>query len=793
MKIRDIFCGIRTIRVPRSGCPVEQTIAGEIEPYLGGRARVEAGDGPPRSWQSRTLFIAVADGRWEKWLIRSGAKIPRGKDWVYFYAAREGSVFLLSSKPSFLYAAFAYVMENFLDLGADKMKPWVRTMSFSIEKSTFDLILTQYARTLRGFDRESYIRNYARLGFTHIEVNALAGPFPYEQGVPGEFYPDFYTYCPALDQFVESRLNQGLYPQEYLRANLERLKENARLAAKYGLVPGLLCFEPRSVPETLFQRYPTLRGARVDHPFRSFKPRYTLSLVHPAAQKHYAEMMTKLMTEAPALEFLSVWSNDSGSGFEHTKSLYVGRNGGAYMIREWKNDDEIAKAAAANIANFYRILRDAGAKINPDFRVITRLESFYGERRFLWPELRDGIDVEVNSLLTAGWENNYPHPVYPDIPVLGSAYHNALRPEEKKAAAELWGRGSRSYFYHFFNSHGNQEPLFGIPFPWLTYEKLRAAANLKIPTLAHMGGLQPPCVVPYAVNQEIFREFQFDAGVDIEQTVMKIARAYAGQRFAADLVKAWRLVEKAIRNFVPLSLYSGFGTVWNRLLVRPLVPDIARIPEEERAYYEKVMVSPIHNPNKVDLGKDVLFELISKKYAGLAYRRIDARVWKPLERAVDRFKTQRAKALKRGDQKAAAVFADQYYRATALRCLFETLRNSAVWIYAVHEYQDSPQKTTRRRCRLLLDKMIAREIDNTREFIKLWKEAPLEWMHISMFGETPFIYGENFPELLARKIALMKKHRKDEPFIDPDYMFRVENDPYRQSAPGGLLSATGRF
>jgi hypothetical protein len=146
---------------------------------------------------------------------------------------------------------------------------------------------------------------------------------------------------------------------------------------------------------------------------------------------------------------------------------------------------------------------------------------------------------------------------------------------------------------------------------------------------------------------------------------------------------------------VPLSLYSGFGTVWNRLLVRPLVPDIARIPEEERAYYEKVMVSPIHNPNKVDLGKDVLFELISKKYAGLAYRRIDARVWKPLERAVDRFKTQRAKALKRGDQKAAAVFADQYYRATALRCLFETLRNSAVWIYAVHEYQDSPQKTAR--------------------------------------------------------------------------------------------------
>jgi len=44
---------------------------------------------------------------------------------------------------------------------------------------------------------------------------------------------------------------------------------------------------------------------------------------------------------------------------------------------------------------------------------------------------------------------------------------------------------------------------------------------------------------------------------------------------------------------------------------------------------------------------------------------------------------------------------------------------------------------------------------------------------VSATGETPFIYGENFPELLRRKIALMKKYRRDDPAIDPDYMFRV--------------------
>jgi hypothetical protein len=184
-----------------------------------------------------------------------------------------------------------------------------------------------------------------------------------ETGPKGEVYPMFYTYCPALDQFVSSRLNKGLYPFYYLSANLAYLKENARLARKYGLVPGLLCFEPRSVPEEFFARYPMLRGARVDHPFRSFRPRYTMTTAHPLVREHYAEMIARLLAEVPELGFLTVWTNDSGSGFEHTKSLYVGRNGGPYLIREWKDDAELR--VAGEHAPF-RVLRDA-ARGEPAF------------------------------------------------------------------------------------------------------------------------------------------------------------------------------------------------------------------------------------------------------------------------------------------------------------------------------------------------------------------------------------------------------------------------------------------
>lgn len=778
MKVRETLQKIRSIRIPEVGYPVESTVAQELLESIESNAAIKRISQTDMKSDEGIFYIAVADKDLIESLVNKGIELPSDKEWVFFSIDDKKCCWLLSSKSYFLYSAFSYLMENFLDRDVSHLRGWVREMSFSVEKSTFDIFLTQYARIIRDFRRERYIREYARLGLTHIEVNALSTPDPKEDGIKGEFYSHFYTYCPALDQFVSSRLNQGIYPQEYLNANLDLLKENARLAVKYGLVPGLLCFEPRSVPETLFQRYPTLRGARVDHPFRSLKPRFNLSVAHPVVQNHYTELITNLLMEVPALEFLSIWSNDSGAGFEHTKSLYVGRNGGAYLIREWKDDEEIANAAALNIINFFTLLRDSASIINPRFRVTTRLESFYGEHQYLWPKLEDRIDVEANSLLSRGWESNYAHPQYPDVNVSGSAYHSTLRKKEREPLEELESRGSYCFFYHSFGSHANHEPLLGIPFPWLTHEKLIASYKLKVRTLAHLGGIQPPDMVPFAVNQEVFREFQFNPQLDIDKTVFNIAEQYAGKEQAEDLVKAWRWVEQAVRHFMPLPLYSHYGLVWQRLLVRPLVPHIERIPENERAYYEKFMCTSIHNPNRIDLAQDVLFELVSKDYARKAFTRIDAHVWDPLANAVDLLRKKMELAPQMDDNHDFRVFEDQYFRIRALRCLYETLRNTAVWIYAVHEYLESTDPERKADCRTLLEEMVDREILNCRELLRLWKEAPIEWMIISGTEETPFIHGENFPKLLKKKIALMERHKHDEPYIDPDYMFRIPNNPY---------------
>jgi len=43
--------------------------------------------------------------------------------------------------------------------------------------------------------------------------------------------------------------------------------------------------------------------------------------------------------------------------------------------------------------------------------------------------------------------------------------------------------------------------------------------------------------VPYAVNQEVFRLFQFDPALDIDQTILSIAVQYGGEDYGISFLK----------------------------------------------------------------------------------------------------------------------------------------------------------------------------------------------------------------------------------------------------------------
>jgi hypothetical protein len=481
--------------------------------------------------------------------------------------------------------------------------------------------------------------------------------------------------------------------------------------------------------------------------------------------------MRNLLKEVPELDYISIWTNDSGSGFEHTASLYVGRNGGAYLIREWRNHEKVAEAAGKNAVNFLRVLRDAAAEINPDFRVCFRLEPFKVEHDVIVRHLERRLDIEIPSLLVRGYDLPYTHPQYPDIKgVAGTAYHLKLDAQEKPLLENFRQRQIESHLVYARGTGYNFEPLLGIPYPWMTYEKLRSAAETGVTHLAHLGGGAPPNLAPYNINQEIWREFQFDRNLNIDATVMKIAKRWVGDALAPDLVQVWRFAEQAIRHLPPLPLYSGFGFVWYRLWVRPLIPNFEAIPAAEREYYEKFIVSTPNNPSMVDLGKDVLFDLISKEYGEKYVERLDANVWQPLDAAIALADNRSTGGL--------SVFIDQRDRLRGLRCWIGTLRSTAAWVAGVYGYLEAKDTATKERCRALLKKMIADEIQLAKELLHLWETSPIHWMVVSQVGETSYIYGENLGELIRKKIALMEKYSGVEPYIDPNFMWRVTGYEY---------------
>ena len=45
-------------------------------------------------------------------------------------------------------------------------------------------------------------------------------------------------------------------------------------------------------------------------------------------------------------------------------------------------------------------------------------------------------------------------------------------------------------------------------------------------------------------------------------------------------------------------------------------------------------------------------------------------------------------------------------------------------------------------------------------------------MSVTDKGENQLVYGDNMGDLFDKRIAVMKKHINDEPFIDPNYMER---------------------
>lgn len=740
--VADVLKNAAVIAIPERGRPVDRTVAEALRAGLAPNAKIDVVPAGSAPVGAATLRVAVAD---EGLVEGPGPGAPSGPaGWMRFRLSPDGGGELAASKPNLLYALFRLVTDDWRGRAAAEFAAG-RTITPAFARlEGGDNYMANPKWIARGYDVEASMKELARLGYSHVPVNALAKDMPAERSEPGEIYTRFYYFSPDLDQFVETPLNAGAYTPEYLQANLELLKRNAALAAKYGLTPGLNISTPRSVPDSIQERYPYLRGARVDHPFRSYRPRYTLTLSHPAVRWHYAELMRRVMKEIPGLGYLYIWTNDSGSGFEYTASLYAGRNGGAYLVREWKSHDDVAKAAAENAARYFRLLRDAARETNPEFRILMNLFSFSNEENHLLEALDAGVDLWIAPQELDG-------------------------SERAKRLQALPAKGC----WLFSTARLQSNFLLGIPFPWYARDMVRRMTAAGLDKAAVI--VDPPSLAPYDINRDVLRAGNFEPATPVEDVVAARAREWVGESAAPRLVEAWRLADRAVRGMPPIMLYgdNNWGFSWYRLLVRPFAPDIARIPESERSYYERFMTVTFNNPNLVDLGQDILWTLLTREQADDVVATADREVWASIDGAVG--------LLARGTSEAStpaakAVFADQRDRLKALRSYFRTLRNTAAWVAGVHGYLEAKarnDKPAMDRRRAGVRAMVDDEAGNAEALAALFERSTVSFMPVAPGEESFNLYGANLPELARRKAALMRAHRDDEPAIDPNFVWRV--------------------
>jgi len=728
--VREALKILTTIEIPASPLPVERTVARELRAGFAQRAVVNE---VPRDQRQRPGSLRVS-------VLAAGTE--RSPGWLRLRVAGDGTAELTASHRHLLYTAFCRLRDYWAGSpGAEFAQGKTVSMRLPWLEGN-DGLFTGLPRLARGYDPEATIRELARIGCSHVSVNVLASPAGFEQGPPGEIYHRFYSGSPDLDQFVSSELTRGLYPPEYLQANLDLLKRNAALALAYGLTPGLNVCSPRTMPEAFFEKYPYLRGARVDHPFRSYRPRYTATLSHPVVRWHYAQLMRAMMKEVPQLGYLYLWTNDSGSGFEYVSTLYAGRNGGAYLVREWKSNEDISRAAGENVLRYLRLLRDAASEINPAFRVVSALSWFGAEQETILRGLGERLDLHLSAADTT---DGFRWATIRTLPGRGAALFSSTRVA------------------------GNF--ILGVPFPWLSQERLTAAVAPGVQEVAVT--FDSPSLVPWSINREVLHAFQAGDGQPVDSVVESAARRWVGSEAALSLVQAWRLADRAVRAFPDVPLY---GTSWAfplyRHWVRPFVPNISAVPESDRAYYEQHMIATFNNPTLVDFAADALWLLIPTEQAASIVRTSDSLVWQPLDRAIEVLDAFLGKT---ADTSAAhAIIRDQRDRLRAARCYYRTLRNVAAWISGVHGSASSPavQAGMRTQVRGVIDD----EIRNAEELLLLWNTSPVHFMPVMETGENWSMYGRHFGELVQRKIALMRKYRNDAPWIDPDFMWRVGSE-----------------
>jgi hypothetical protein len=255
-------------------------------------------------------------------------------------------------------------------------------------------------------------------GATHILVTEVEKSRWIWERDRSDPYPNWgMLYSSLFKIIVPDELKKWL-PLDYAQRNFELVRARAEICRHYGLKCAAYFTEPFYLPEEVYRVYPDYRGPRCDHPRRARNSYYSPCTDNPKVLDMYRQAMRKLC-EVCDIDYVYLYTNDSGAGLCWSSGLYDGLNGPEHCRNI---------SMAQRIIGFFKAFRqgasDAGRKIMIETNNNIGLKSNERTMDSVWPLLEDGTAVNYktnkNTPLSSLVDVNYEYTFAPvrNIPLI---------------------------------------------------------------------------------------------------------------------------------------------------------------------------------------------------------------------------------------------------------------------------------------------------------------------------------------------------------------------------------------
>ena len=225
---------------------------------------------------------------------------------------------LLISALTFVIAGSAIISSNAQDSGKNEKE----------DKNIF--VVYNTGEDMQEF--KEYALQMARLkpyGRVDICINSPALKGDFELPANSCEWHEYASYNRSVEAFFPDKKLIPFIPGDYITKNRKLLLDKVSVLRELGLTAAFSSNEPRFLPEAFFEKFPHLRGPRVDHPRRSVQKEYAPCFHQQETVEMYRNMVNQLFKNAPEIHSFYFSLNDAGSGSCWEDWLYSGPNGPA--------------------------------------------------------------------------------------------------------------------------------------------------------------------------------------------------------------------------------------------------------------------------------------------------------------------------------------------------------------------------------------------------------------------------------------------------------------------------------